>query len=243
MSAEGPFPDGADRRHDRDLDPHLAAYLERLAARQSIRGYLNRPIPRADLETLFAAAQRAPSWCNVQPWRVAVTEPPRTGTLAKTLVAAAKAGLPSPDVPFPLDYPAPYLAHRRECGIALYTAMGISRDNKLGRYDAWLRNYVFFDAPHLAVVSRDRRLGEYATLDVGVWLGVLVATAATMGIDLCPMAAVAAYPATLRAELNIDPEQMILFGIALGYRDPDVPANTGRVGRSPLGDNVRFCSE
>ena len=64
--------------------------------------------------------------------------------------------------------------------------MGIARDDKAGRYDAWLRNYAFFDAPHVAVVACDRRLGPYAYVDVGVWLGYVLTAAAALGIDDVP---------------------------------------------------------
>jgi nitroreductase len=148
--------------------------------------------------------------------------------------------MPQPDLPFPLDYPEPYLTHRRACGHALYGAMGIERSDKSRRYDAWLRNYAIFGAPHVAIVTRDRRLGEYATLDVGVWLGVLLAGAQTLGIDACPMAALAAYPKPLRERLDIPDEEIILFGIALGYEDPETPANQCRTDREPVEANVEL---
>ena len=151
--------------------------------RRSIRAFRPEPIARAALIELFASAQRAPSWCNVQPWRVCVTEPPKTADLAGKLIAAAKSGLPRAEVPFPLDYPTPYKERRIGCGSALYRAMGIAREDKAGRYDAWLRNYALFDAPHAAIVSCDRRLGPYAHVDVGVWLGYVLTAAAALGID------------------------------------------------------------
>ncbi|HEU5059627.1 MAG TPA: nitroreductase family protein, partial [Kofleriaceae bacterium] len=155
---------------------------------------------------------------------------------------AARGGLPSPEIPFPGEYPEPYLAHRRACGFALYEAMGIAREDKARRYDAWLRNYALFDAPHVAVVAQDRRLGQYGTLDVGVWLGYLLAAAAALDIDTCPMASVAAYPAPLRRLLGIPPELVVLFGIALGRADGAVPANQCRTTREPLDSNVTFVS-
>jgi nitroreductase len=222
------------------VDPGaLAALLE---SRRSVRGYLPEPLPPAQLTALFAAAQRAASWCNIQPWRVVVTAPPFTATLSAALVAAAKSGFPGPDLPFPLDYPQPYLEHRRACGGALYSAMGIPRDDKAGRYDAWLRNYAFFDAPHVAIVAVDKRLGPYALVDLGVWLGVLLTQATAMGIDACPMAAVAAYPKVLRAMLPIADTDQIVFGIALGHEDPAVPANQARTTRAPVTDNVIVVS-
>lgn len=215
----------------------LAAALE---ARRSARGFRPEPLAEAEIRQLFAMAQRAPSWCNIQPWRVWVTAPPVTGEVAAALGAAARSGLPAPEIPFPGDYPQPYLTHRRACGFALYQAMGIARDDKASRYDAWLRNYALFDAPHVAVVAQDRALGQYGTLDVGVWLGYLLAAAAVLGIDSCPMASVAAYPAPLRRLFGIGDDLVVLFGIALGRADDAVPANRCRTTREPLEANVEF---
>ena len=217
--------------------------LERAwTARASRRAFRSEPLPREQLGALFAAAQRAPSWCNIQPWRVVVTSPPKTGELAGALVAAARSGLPSPEVPFPLDYPSPYREHRVACGVALYRAMGIARDNTAGRYDAWLRNYALFDAPHAAIVACDRRLGPYAYVDVGVWLGYLLTAAAALEIDTCPMASVAAYPQPLREHLPIAATDVVLFGLALGRADDAAPANACRTTRDPVDANVTFVS-
>jgi nitroreductase len=222
------------------IDPDALHAL--FANRRSVRGFLPEPLPAATLDALFAAAQRAPSWCNIQPWRVVVTSPPHTARVTGALGAAARSGLPRSEIPFPLDYPEPYLAHRRACGGALYQAMHIARDDKASRYDAWLRNYAAFDAPHLAVVACDRRLGPYALVDVGVWLGMLLVAAAALGVDTCPMASVAAYPDVLRRELPIADSDAILFGIAIGRADPAVPANACRTTREPVDKNVTFLA-
>jgi nitroreductase len=120
--------------------------------------------------------------------------------------------------------------------------MGIARDDKAGRYDAWLRNYGFFDAPHVAIVACDQRLGPYAYVDVGVWLGYVLTAAQALGIDTCPMASVAAYPEPLRAHLPIGETEVVLFGLALGHADPGAPANATRTTREPTEANVTFCS-
>jgi nitroreductase len=118
--------------------------------------------------------------------------------------------------------------------------MGIAREDKASRYDAWLRNYGFFDAPHLAVVACDRRLGPYVYVDVGVWLGFVLTAAAALGIENCPMASIAAYPEPLRARLPIPETDVVLFGIALGHADPEAPANRTRTSREPIEANVTF---
>ena len=218
--------------------------LERIwTNRSSKRAFRPEPLPRDTLLRLFGAAQSAPSWCNVQPWRVAVTEPPKTGELAAALQAAARAGLPHAEVPFPLDYPPPYKERRVACGVALYRAMGVARDDRAGRYDAWLRNYALFDAPHVAIVACDKRLGPYAYVDVGVWLGYVLTAAAALGVDTCPMASLAAYPEPLRAHLPIAETDTILFGLVLGHAADDAPANRCRTTRDPVATNVTFVGE
>jgi len=208
--------------------------------RRSMRAFRPDPVPRETLRELFAAAQHAPSWCNVQPWRVVVTEPPKTAQLAAAMQAAAKSGFPRAEVAFPLEYPEPYKQQRIACGAELYRNMGIARDDKAGRYDAWLRNYAFFDAPHVAVVACDRRLGPYAYIDVGLWLGFVLTAAAALGLDTCPMASVAAYPDVLRASLPIGGDDVILFGLAIGHADADAPANRTRTTRQAVEANVTF---
>jgi len=211
--------------------------------RKSIRAFKPEPLPRATIDQIFGAAQAAPSWCNVQPWRVVVTEPPLTGELAIEMQTAAKSGLPHAEVPFPIDYPPPYKEHRQACGVALYQAMGIGREDKAKRYDAWLRNYALFDAPHVAIVACDRRLGPYAYVDVGVWLGYVLTAAAALGVETCPMASLAAYPEPLRARLAIADTDIILFGMAFGHADEEAPANRCRTTREPASANVRVVGK
>jgi nitroreductase len=120
--------------------------------------------------------------------------------------------------------------------------MGVAREDKAGRYDAWLRNYALFDAPHVAVVSCDRRLGPYAYVDVGVWLGYVLTAATALGLDTCAMASVAAYPAPLRARLAIADTDVILFGLVIGHADEEAPANRCRTTRDGASKNVSFVA-
>lgn len=216
----------------------LRALLE---ARSSTRGFAPEPLPLATLRQLLEAAQRAPSWCNVQPWRVVITSPPTTGRVVQALLAAAEREPPAPELPFPDEYPSPHREHRRACGLALYRAMGVARQDEAGRRRAWLRNYEVFDAPHLAVVSYHRRLGPYGLVDLGVWLGTLLPAAQALGIATCPMASVVGYPQVLRAELPISPDDVLAFGLALGIADPEVAANAARTSREPLDANLTFA--
>lgn len=157
---------------------------------------------------------------------------------------AARSGeAPHPEFPFPVEYPDPYAGHRRACGAALYQAMGVERQDMQARWEAWMRNFEAFEAPHVAMVGIDRRLGVYAALDVGCWLQTVLLLATEAGVATCPQASLATFPRVVRSVLPIPDEVALLFGIAIGLEDPSVPANACRTARSALAENVSFLEE
>ncbi len=211
-----------------------------VSERRSVRAFLPEAVPRDVLERVFETAQRAPSWCNIQPWRVYVASGPRRAQLTAALLAAAKGSPPAPDVPFPFDYPEPYATHRKKCGGALYEAMGVARGDAEGRLGAWLRNFVAFDAPHVAMVGIDRRFDLYGALDVGCWLQTLMLAATAEGLSTCAQASLAVYSDVVRRELGVPDDVKLLFGVGLGYEDTEAAANKCRTTREPLASNITF---
>lgn len=213
---------------------------EAVASRRSIRAFLPEPIPKETLTRIFERAQRAPSWCNIQPWRVWVASGDVAAQLKSGLVAAAGSRMPSPDVPFPGEYPEPYATHRRACGKALYDAMGVERHDGPARHAAWMRNFVAFDAPHVAIIGIDRRWAIWAALDVGCWLETVMLLAEEEGYATCAQASLSLHPEVLRPLLGIDDQVQILFGLGLGKPDPDAAANRCITSREPLEANVKL---
>jgi nitroreductase len=211
-----------------------------LGSRRSVRGFLPEEVPARTLEAIFVAAQQAPSWCNIQPWRVWVTRGEQTRAVVAALTHAVDTEAPAPDFAWPSEYPEPYHRHRRECGLALYSAMDVARDDRAARHEAWMRNFQAFDAPHIALVAIDRRFNHYAMLDLGCWLQSLLLSAFAQGVSTCPEASLATFPGAVRGLLGIPDELGLVMGIALGYEDPTVKANGCRTARAPLDANVRF---
>ncbi len=211
-----------------------------ISSRRSVRGFLPDAVPEEVLQRVFEKAQRAPSWCNIQPWRVFLTSGETTGKLRDALVAATTTEMPSPDFDWPPSYPEPYGAHRKECGKALYEAMGVARDDRAGRHAAWVRNFEAFMAPHIAIVCVDKRFGLYGALDVGCWLQTVMLLLREEGLHSCAQASLATYPRLTREILNIPDELGVLCGIAIGKEDESVPANATRTVRSPVEDNITF---
>jgi hypothetical protein len=212
-----------------------------MLARRSVRAFEERQVPRETLTAIFDRAQRAPSWCNIQPWRVWLASGATRKKLIDGLVKAAGETMPSPDVPFPAEYPEPYGQHRRACGKALYSAMGVARDDGAGRHGAWMRNFVAFDAPHVAIIAMDKRFSIYGSLDLGCWLQSVMLLAIEEGVSTCAQASLSLYPDVCREVLGVTSDVQILCGLGLGYEAANIPANDCRTDRDPLEKNVVFC--
>ena len=61
---------------DDEMQARARAMFENLARRHTVRDFAPAPVPRAVIEDCIAAAGRAPSGANHQPWHFAVVESP-----------------------------------------------------------------------------------------------------------------------------------------------------------------------
>lgn len=212
-----------------------------VAERRSVRGFFpDRLVPPETLCEVLELAQRAPSNCNVQPWRVYVASGPRLERLRGALTEAIAGGvIPSPEDPVD-TFDEPYRRLQVECAVALYNQMGIARHDAPGRQRALLRNFEFFDAPHVALVCMEKPFGLGVALDVGMYVQTLMLLLWARGIGSCAQASLRMYPEIFRRELEIPESLRILCGVSFGYEDPSVPANRTRQTREPFERNVVF---
>lgn len=214
-------------------------------ARRSVRGFLPDPIPEPTLRAVFELAQRAPSNCNVQPWRCYVASGATRDKVREGLLARVDAGVP-PSFEFAGDagnaFAGDYRRLQIECAVALYSEMGVARDDRAGRFRAARRNFELFDAPHVVFIGMLRSFGIQVALDVGAYLQTLMLAMTAHGIASCPQGSLRNYPDLVRELFDVPEEIGILCGISFGYEDPAVAANRTRVGREPLETNVTFRS-
>ena len=61
------------------VDERIDVLEQLLNERFSCRAFKPDPVPRATIERILAAAQKTASWCNSQPWRLAIA----SGTATK----------------------------------------------------------------------------------------------------------------------------------------------------------------
>jgi nitroreductase len=203
--------------------------------RHSTRMFLPQPVPRELVNEALALAQYAPSNSNIQPWHMVFA----SGGSRDRLVAALldEAQRRPPNIP-PL--PAAFQHFRSELGAQVYGAMGIAREDKAGHAAAVLRNWEFFRAPLAGIVCMHRDLGPADALSVGMFLQTLLLALTERGLGSCVEVSIAGYPEIVRAQLAIPTELSILCGLAIGYPDPDFPANKLHIDREPTEENVVF---
>lgn len=199
-----------------------------ITSRRSIRAFLPEPVPRATVEHLLRVASRAPSGSNIQPWRVHVLLGAALAGLTNDLLALHEAGEPTRreyDY-YPTKWRSPYIERRRKTGWGLYALAGIERgDHVAGDRQRGL-NYRFFGAPVGLIFAIDRDLKRGSWLDFGMFLQNIMVAARGRGLDTCPQAALANFPAVTRRHLGISIDQMIVCGMALGRADLNAPTNT-----------------
>lgn len=216
--------------------------LSILENRYSVRGFKkDKPVDEALLKTIFTEAQRAPSNCNVQPWQTYVVSGTARETLSKSLVEAVMAGKP-PNPRF--DWVTRYQGKHRErqfgSANALYSALGIAREDKMARNIAMLRNWQFFDAPHAAFFTMGTDMGVMGAVDLGIYAQTLALLLEENGIQCCMQGALGQFPAPVEEQLNLPEGQGILFGMSFGYADDTHAANAARTDRTELEDAVKF---
>lgn len=209
-------------------------------ARFSCRAFKPEPVPRAVIERILTMAQRVPSWCNAQPWKVEIASGAKLQEFRAGLQAAVKAGEASPDFAFPRAYEGEYLERRRTCGFQLYDAVGVPRGDRAAGARQAMRNYDLFDAPHVAVIHSPEALNTYGAVDCGGYVAGFTLAAQSLGVATIAQAAVAPYAPFIRRFFGLPDNRLVVCGISFGYAEMVAPANSFRTQRAALPDVVTW---
>lgn len=221
------------------------SHAQLLAARRSMRAYLDKPVPQDLLESLLRDARRAPSGANLQPGRFWQVRGALREALSQALLADMQAGAPQREDYGYFPRPMPMGLRKRQVASAqaLYSALGVARGDHAGREAQFARNYRFFDAPVALVVSIDESFGAGGYMDLGMSLYGLQLAAAAQGLGSCAIGALASYPDSVRRVLGLGASEHIVCGLALGWPAPAAPVNRTRTERAPLAEYFQVLGD
>ena len=140
------------------------------------------------------------------------------GAARERVVSAlrAEAQQRGPNVP-PL--PEAFKHFRSDLGHRLYgeEGYGIKREEKEKHKQAVLRNYEFFGAPVVGVITMHHDLTPVDAMSVGMFIQTLMLALTEQGLGTCLQVSVTGYPEILRREFKLPEDQLILCGIAIGH--------------------------
>jgi nitroreductase len=214
-----------------------------VASRYSCRAFLPTPISEQVVRDILERAACAPSGGNLQPWSVHALTGAKLEQL-KALVRARPEMLPHGEGAeydiYPRDLKEPYEMRRRQVGAALYKSIGVTRDDRPGRYRQYARNFEFYGAPVALLLFIDRSMGPPQWSDLGGYIQTVMLLAREHDLHSCGLEAWTHWHKTVYSVLDIQPNFILFCGLALGHEDPDALINQWRASREPLNTYATF---
>ncbi len=215
---------------------------EAVETRRSVRAFTDQPVDRATLQRVLDKAQRSPSGGNTQPWHaIMLTGEPMQklfADVAEVLPQGRAAHSPEYDI-YPKGLDGAYEQRRRGVGEALYTALEIPRENKVGRLMWFAENFRAFGAPVMMFIHTPKYMGPPQWSDIGMWLQTIMLLLREEGLDSCAQEAWAMYSSQVRQHVEIPDDHIFFCGMAIGYRK-DAAVNAFDVARAGVDEAVRW---
>ena len=214
---------------------------EAVRTRHSVRAFLDRPVPEAELREILEIATRTPSGGNLQPWHVYALTGSALTDLKSTVADKLERGEREKGdyVIYPPKLWEPLRTRRREAGALRYAALGVGREEN-GEALLEEMNFSFFGAPVGLFFCLDRRVGPPQWSDLGMYMQTLMLLAVERGLATCPQEVWSVWPQTVAQFVGMPEELMLFAGMSLGYEDAGSPMNSYRTEREPLGNFATF---
>ena len=192
-------------------------FTEALQKRTSIRDFKDTPLSKDDLTAIVKEAQLAPSWANSQPWKVYIAAGKTMQALRRDHLHKNEEGrkgypdLPTKDLPdwgkFPYDNMTAWLGK-------------VEGDPVMKDFAA--ANSRLWNAPAMAYITVSRTAPVWSVYDAGAFAQTLMLSAADKGIDSMVAYENIKFPDEIREHLGVPDDEIVVMGIALGYRSDDV---------------------
>ena len=193
-----------------------------LDSRMTCRAFLDTEIKKDIIFDILNKARRSPSGGNLQPWRVWVVSGDPLRKFKDDIKGKASEnprGEGTEYKIYPPNLKNPYEQRRRDVGEAMYGVLDISRENKIGRIQQFMKNFEFFGAPVALFFAIDRNMQEGQWSDLGMFIQSIMLLARESGLHTAPQEAWAIWHKTIGNFLEIPNDLMLFCGMGIGYAD------------------------
>ena len=215
----------------------MTTTLDAMHARRSIREFDSEPVPPETIRQLVAAAGRAPSSKNTQPWRLYLVQGDALAALCRDYLAAFDTNQkPQPGYRYSPDpLPEAWLARARACGIGIFKHKDIGRDDADKRRAHDRENFHFFGAPQVFFLGTQASAFSHGTfLDCGFVMNNLMLGLASLGYGSCPQYSAVVYPEILRRHIPGSEDTLFIAALPFGRPKAGSHVNTFQPARLPV---------
>lgn len=217
--------------------------VEAIRKRKSIRGYKPDPVSKDVLTEILETACRTPSPMNTQPWEFMVITGQLLDAIKKRYMENFRSGVPGVPEHLVVGWTKDSVYRKRQVELAkqLFKLMDIGREDMDKRIQWLERGFRYFDAPVVILLLVDRSLTEQGPLmDIGAVMQTLCLAALPYGLGTCIEDQGVMYPKDLRKLAGIPDSKRIMMAVAIGYPDPDFPANQVETVRESVENNTTW---
>lgn len=206
--------------------------LECFKKRKTIRGFLDKKVPKGVVEEILNDAHLAPSASNQQPWNFYVISGTALSGLCSTILESHKEKKLAYDPTKGKTIPEEYVARTRKLFKGLRPFIFNLGDEKKGFIENG--SFRFYDAPVVIFVSMNKKLPESRMMDIGMAVENMMLSACSRGLGTCAIALTLLYGDVIAAEINVPGDFETVLCIALGYPDEAFPLNKFQSSREDI---------
>ena len=207
--------------------------LRALRERRTIRGFIDKSVPRDIVREILTDAHWAPSSSNQQPWHFHVATGAALAKVCNAIEVSRRERKTGYDPSKGNTIPPEYVERTKKLFKQIRPAIAaLEGDNRAFIESGSFR---FYGAPAVVFISMHKSLPKSRYMDIGMAAQNLMLSAHCRGLGTCAIALALYFADAIQACLGIDPATYdTLLCIALGYPDAEFPVNTFRSDRDDI---------
>lgn len=206
--------------------------------RKTIRGFLDKEVPKKTILEVLTDAHWAPSSSNQQPWHFHVVRGSNLKNLCSAIRSAHQARKKSYDPSRGKTVPAVLVERTR----TLFKEMRpfLNRLGEENRSFIESGSFRFYDAPVVIFITLHTALPGSRLMDIGMAAENLMLSAHDKGLGTCAIALTLLYADVINRELKVPDSTETVLSVALGYPDTTCSINEFRSSREDISKVVSW---